>query len=97
MNIGNLIASYGYWAVFLLVGLESLGIALPGETALIAAGIYAGHAHRLSPGLVFAVAAAGGIIGDNIGYWIGDKGGYRLARRYGHKVRLDERKLKIAR
>lgn len=97
MNISNLIASYGYWAVFLLVGVESLGIPLPGETALITAAIYAGHTHRLSPWLIFAVAAAGAIIGDNIGYWIGDKGGYRLARRYGHKVRLDEQKLKIAR
>ncbi len=97
MNISNLIASYGYWAVFLLVGAESLGIPLPGETALITAAIYAGHTHRLSPWLIFAVAAAGAIIGDNLGYWIGDKGGYRLARRYGHKVRLDEQKLKIAR
>jgi membrane protein DedA with SNARE-associated domain len=97
MNISHLISSYGYWAVFLLVGAESLGIPLPGETALITAGIYAGHTHRLSPWLIFAVASAAAIIGDNIGYWIGDKGGYRLARRYGHKVRLDERKLKIAR
>ena len=97
MNIGHLIASYGYLAVFTLVGLESLGIPLPGETALITASIYAGHTHRLSPWLIFLVAAAAAIIGDNIGYWIGDKGGYRLARRYGPKVRLDERKLKIAR
>jgi membrane protein DedA with SNARE-associated domain len=97
VNISHLIASYGYWAVFVLVGAESLGIPLPGETALITAGIYAGHTHRLSPWLIFAVAAAGAIIGDNVGYWIGDKGGYRLARRYGPKVRLDERKLKIAR
>src|SRR5260370_28935190 len=80
VNISNLIASYGYWAVFLLVGAESLGIPLPGETALISAGVYAGHTHRLSPWLVFAVAAAGAIIGDNIGYWIGDKGAYRLPR-----------------
>jgi membrane protein DedA with SNARE-associated domain len=97
VNISHLISSYGYWAVFLLVGAESLGIPLPGETALITAGIYAGHAHRLSPWLIFAVASAGAIIGDNIGYWIGDKGGYRLARRYGPRVRLDERKLKVAR
>jgi membrane protein DedA with SNARE-associated domain len=96
VSISHLIASYGYWALFLLVGAESLGIPLPGETALIIAGTYAGHTHRLSLWLIFAVAAAA-IIGDNIGYWIGDKGGYRLARRYGHKVRLDERKLKIAR
>jgi hypothetical protein len=38
MSISHLIASYGYWAVFVLVGLESLGIPLPGETALIIAG-----------------------------------------------------------
>ena len=95
--ISNLIASYGYWAVFVLVAVESLGIPLPGETALITAGIYAGHTHRLNPWLIFAVAAAGAIIGDNIGYWIGDKGGYRPALRYGPKVRLDGRKLKIAR
>jgi membrane protein DedA with SNARE-associated domain len=97
VNISHLIASYGYLALFVLVGLESLGIPLPGETALITAGVYAGHTHRLSPWLIFAAASAAAIIGDNIGYWIGDKGGYRLARRYGHKVRLDERKLKIAR
>jgi len=97
VSIGSLIGSYGYLAVFVLVGAESLGIPLPGETALITAAIYAGHTHRLNPWLIFLVAAAAAIIGDNIGYWIGDKGGYRLARRYGPKVRLDERKLKTAR
>jgi membrane protein DedA with SNARE-associated domain len=82
--------------VFVLVGIESLGIPLPGETAVIVAGGYAGSTHKLSPWLIFAVAAAA-IAGDNIGYWIDDKGGYQLARRYGRKVRLDEQKLKIAR
>jgi membrane protein DedA with SNARE-associated domain len=97
VNISHLVTSYGYWAVFILVGAESLGVPLPGETALILAGIYAGHTHRLSPWLIFLVGAAAAIIGDNIGYWIGDKGGYPLARRYGSRIRLDERKLKIAR
>jgi membrane protein DedA with SNARE-associated domain len=97
VNTGQLIASYGYWALFALVAAESLGVPLPGETALIIAGTYAGTTHHLSPWAVFAVAAAAAIAGDNIGYWIGDKGGYRLARRYGPKVRLDERKLKTAR
>lgn len=97
MSTSHVIASYGYWALFALVALESLGIPLPGETALIIAGTYAGTTHRLSPWLIFIVAAAAAITGDNLGYWIGDKGGYRLARRYGAKVRLDERKLKTAR
>jgi len=97
LNISHLLATYGYWAVFALVAAESLGIPLPGETALIIAAAYAGHTHHLSPWIIFAVASAAAITGDNVGFWIGGKGGYRLARKYGHKVRLDERKLKIAR
>ena len=97
MNVSHLISANGYWALFLLVAAESLGVPLPGETALIIAGTYAGTSHHLNPWLIFVVASAAAIIGDNIGYWIGDKGGYSLARRYGRKIRLDERKLKIAR
>ena len=41
--------------------------------------------------------AAGAILGDTAGYWIGDKGGYRLLRRYGRYVRFDEPKIKVAR
>jgi membrane protein DedA with SNARE-associated domain len=95
--VGDLIASAGYPAVFALVASESLGIPLPGETALVLASIYAGTTHRLSAWLVFAAAAGGAVGGDNIGFWIGGTGGYRLARRYGAKVRLDDRKLKVAR
>jgi membrane protein DedA with SNARE-associated domain len=109
MSISQLIANFGYLAVFVLVAIESLGVPLPGETALITAAIYAGHTHRLSPWLIFLVASAGAIIGDNIGYWIGDKGGYPLVRHveqrgipiwFGRWRRLhpvDEQNLKIAR
>ena len=97
MNVDHLVASLGYWAVFGLVAAESLGVPLPGETALIVAGAYAGQTHHLDPWAIFAVAAAAAVAGDNVGFWIGDKGGYRLARRYGSKVRLDERKLKVGR
>lgn len=109
MNIAALIPSLGYLVVFALVGAESLGIPLPGETTLILAAAYAGHSHRLSAWLVFAFAAAAAIIGDNIGYWIGDKGGYRVVRviqRRGIRIwagrwmtvhPVDEPKLKVAR
>lgn len=95
--MNHLVANYGYWAIALLVGAESIGVPLPGETILIVAAIYAGHTHRLSVWAVFAVAAAAAIIGDNIGFWIGDKGGYRLLRRYGPRIHIDEAKLKIGR
>jgi membrane protein DedA with SNARE-associated domain len=97
MNIDHLVASYGYLAVFVLVAIESLGVPLPGETALIAAGGFAGHTHQLSPWLIWAVASAATIAGGSIGYWIGEKGGYRLVRRYGSTVRLDAGKLKVGR
>jgi membrane protein DedA with SNARE-associated domain len=89
------VASYGYEAVFVLVGLESLGVPLPGETALITAALVAATTHRLDIALVIGVAAAGAIVGDNIGFGIGRWGGYRLLRRYGKYVRFDERRLKI--
>ncbi len=97
MDANHLISTYGYWAVFGLVALESLGIPIPGETVVVAAGTYAGHTHRLSVWVIFAVAAAGAIIGSNIGFQIGDKGGYRLLRRYGHYIRIDEAEIKIGR
>ncbi len=95
--MNHLVMAYGYYAVALFVGAESLGVPLPGETILIVAAIYAGHTHLLSVWIIFAVAAAAAILGDNIGFLIGDKGGYRLLRRYGHYVRIDEPKLKIGR
>jgi len=95
--IDHFLQSYGYLAVFLLVALESVGSPLPGETAVIAAALYAGSTHRLSIGLIALVAAIAAIAGDNGGYWLGQHGGSRLVRRYGHWVRLDARKLKVGR
>ncbi len=95
MNLEHLLSTFGYAAVFCFVGIESLGVPFPGETMLITAGIYAGHTQRLSIIGIVAAATAGAVIGDNIGYWIGDKGGYRLLRRYGRYIRLDESRLKV--
>jgi membrane protein DedA with SNARE-associated domain len=53
--ITHLVQSYGYYAVFTLIALESIGIPLPGETALITAALYAGTTHQLN-----IVALAGG-------------------------------------
>ena len=94
-NLNDLLATYGYLAVFVLVATESIGIPLPGETMLLTAAIYAGTTHRLSIALVILAAAAGAIIGDNIGYAIGRMGGYPLLRRYGRYIRLDQRRLKL--
>lgn len=95
--LDHLLGSYGYIAVFGFVGIESLGIPFPGETMVIAAALYAGASHHLAIGLVWASAALGAIVGDNLGFGIGHRGGYRLLVRYGPKVRLDQAKLKVGR
>jgi membrane protein DedA with SNARE-associated domain len=97
MNPTDLVAHYGYLAVLVIVGLESLGIPLPGETTLIAASLYAGATHRLNIVGVIVAAGAGAIIGDNIGYLLGHWGGYRLLVRYGRYIRFDESRIKVAR
>src|SRR5882672_360307 len=89
------IAAYGYWAVLVLVGLESIGLPLPGETALIAAAVYAGTRRELNIAGVIAVASIGAVIGDNIGYEIGRRLGFPLLVRYGPRIGLDERRLKL--
>lgn len=89
--------TYGYLAVFAFVAVESIGIPFPGETMLVTAAVYAGATHQLSIISVIAAAAAGAIIGDNIGFGIGHWGGYRLLVRYGKYVRVDQAKLKVGR
>jgi membrane protein DedA with SNARE-associated domain len=96
-TLDHLLGKYGYAAVYVFVMVESLGIPFPGETMVIAAAVYAGATHSLSIWVIWAVAAAGAIVGDNIGFGIGHWGGYRLLRRYGSKLRLNEAKLKVGR
>ena len=94
-TIDGWLSSYGYLVVFLLVMIESIGVPVPGETALVGAALYAGSTHNLEIWLVIAVAIAGAVLGDNVGFAIGRYGGARLLLRYGHRVRLHEGRLKI--
>ncbi len=96
-TLDQLLSNYGYLAVFVFVMIESLGIPFPGETMIITAALYAGTTGHLNPWLIWAAAAAGAIIGDNIGFAIGFWGGFRLLTRYGHRIRLNEAKLKVGR
>jgi membrane protein DedA with SNARE-associated domain len=79
-HVTQLILDYGLILLFGLIALESAGVPLPGETALIAAAVLAQQGH-FSLVAVIVVAAAAAIVGDNGGYWIGRKGGRALLRR----------------
>ena len=86
---------YGYLAVGGLVVLEDFGVPVPGETILIAAAVYAG-AGQLNVVAVGAIALVAAVVGDNIGFAIGDFGGRRLVARFGRYVFLTERRLERA-
>jgi membrane protein DedA with SNARE-associated domain len=87
---------HGLPLLFAVVLLESFGIPLPGETALIAFGVLASQGHH-SIVWVIVLAAAGAIIGDNLGYWlIGRWGGRELFERWGFLRRYSERFLPAA-
>jgi membrane protein DedA with SNARE-associated domain len=83
-------ANVGYSVVFALIAVETMGIPVPGETALIAAALLA-HDGKLEIVPLIAIAAAAAILGDNVGFAIGRKGGRRLFMMPGpfHRQRLD--------
>jgi membrane protein DedA with SNARE-associated domain len=86
----------GYPAVALFVGVEGIGVPIPGETMLIAAAIYAAQGNISIAGVI-AAAAVGAVIGNCIGFAIGWFGGYPLLRRFGKYVRLNEPQVKVGR
>ena len=84
----HVVDHYGLAFLFAIVAAESAGAWVPGETALIAAGVLASRGN-FAIWQVILVAAAGAILGDNVGYWIGRT----LGRRYLHKLPFAERLL----
>ncbi|MFD7701862.1 DedA family protein [Streptomyces caelestis] len=74
-----------YALVGLVIGLESLGIPLPGEIILVSSALLASQHGDIDPVVLGACATAGAIIGDSIGYAIGRKGGRPLLAWLGAK------------
>ena len=93
----ELLHAYGNVVLGIVVGLESVGLPLPGETLLIAAAVLAATSHQLNIALVILSAAAGAIVGQMAGYGIGWGVGFRLLRRYGRYIGLTDRRLAFGR
>jgi membrane protein DedA with SNARE-associated domain len=85
---------FAYVIVLLGVGIESMGVPIPGETVLIAGALLAA-AGRLDPAVLAACACFGAVVGDNIGYWVGRRWGHRLATVPGVRRIYDERRLAL--
>jgi len=84
-HLSRLLQSYTYPVLVALVLLESVGIPLPGEIALVTAAAYASLGH-ISIYIVIILAAVAAIVGGILGYWIGIRGGLPFVVRYGGYV-----------
>ena len=94
-TLSHILATYGYYAIFFVILLESAGVPMPGETMLVGGAVLASSHKGLDIRFVIAAAAAGAIVGDNIGYWIGRAYGEKLLMRFGPRIGFDVRKQKL--
>ncbi len=82
--------THGYWALALTLLLENAGIPLPGETMLLFASFLAFEHDGLNLAAIIAVGTAACTLGDNLGYWIGNRGGRPLLHRYQKAFRVPD-------
>ncbi len=94
-NLTPLISAYGVWLIAGMIALESVGVPVPGETVLVAAAIYAGSTHHLHIASVIGAGIVGAIVGNIVAFLVGRVYGYRLLRRYGSYLHLNESRIKI--
>jgi membrane protein DedA with SNARE-associated domain len=81
-------AAYGYWTLIVALLLENAGIPLPGETVLLFASFLAYSQRELDLGLIILFGTLACTLGDNLGYFIGHRGGRPLLDRYQHFFRI---------
>jgi undecaprenyl-diphosphatase len=91
-QILSLIGQYGYVIVFFGVLLESAGVPIPGETILLASGFMVQQGH-LDLGDAIIFGTLGAVIGDQMGYWVGRKGGRPFVLRWGRYVLITSERL----
>jgi membrane protein DedA with SNARE-associated domain len=91
-KIETIAQQYGYWAVFLGILLENIGLPIPGETVTLAGGFLAGS-DKLNYWIVLSDAILGATIGGNIGYWVGRAAGWSVVEKVGQIFRIKEEKL----
>ena len=90
----SLFAGHGYLIMAVLIGGESGGLPLPGETSLLAGAVEAQRGVFSLP-WVMAVAAVAAMIGDNIGYWVGQRAGRPALRRYGRFLHIRDKEIAL--
>src|SRR5882757_11361388 len=91
------ISTHGVWLVATFIALERIGVPLPAEAALIAAGFFAARTHEINIWELVGAGCLAAIVGEVAGYWIGRKVGHPLLEQHGPRLGLTERRMRISR
>ncbi|MEV6347091.1 DedA family protein [Actinoplanes sp. NPDC051851] len=94
-SVAPILDRWGYLAIAGVIGVESFGVPAPGQTIMVAASIYAG-AGRMNIFVVAVISFVAAVIGDNIGYWIGLRGGRKAVHRWGKYIFVTPARLERA-
>jgi membrane protein DedA with SNARE-associated domain len=94
-GVAPILDRWGYLAVAGAIGVESFGVPAPGQTIMVAASMYASWG-RLDIFAVAAIAFVAAVLGDNVGYWIGVRGGRRAVHRFGKYIFITPARLERA-
>ena len=94
-SVAPILDQWGYLAIAAIIFVESFGVPAPGQTIMVAASIYASSG-RLDIFAVAAIAFVTAVLGDNVGYWIGVRGGRRAVHRFGKYIFITPARLERA-
>jgi membrane protein DedA with SNARE-associated domain len=89
------VTSYGIWFVAVMIALESIGVPLPAEAALMAAAFFAAQ-HNLEVWPLIAAGIAAAIAGEIVGFWIGKKVGRQLLIKHGPRIGMTEERMLVS-
>jgi membrane protein DedA with SNARE-associated domain len=94
-GVAPILDRWGYLAIAGVIGVESFGVPAPGQTIMVAAAIYSSWG-RMDIFAVAAISFVAAVLGDNIGYWIGVRGGRRAVHRFGKYIFITPARLERA-
>jgi membrane protein DedA with SNARE-associated domain len=93
--LAEFVSNYGVWMVAAFIALESIGLPLPAEAALIAAAFFAARTHDIDIWSLIAAGIVAAIFGEMVGFWIGRRFGHQLLLRYGTRVGFTEERIRV--
>src|SRR5437764_14403046 len=93
-ELTHFIAAYGIWLVAVFIAVESIGVPLPAEAALMAAAFFSARTQALDIGSLIAAGVFAAVVGEVAGFWLGRTSGDRALARGGPRLGLTAPRLR---